>query len=54
MARRLGRRRNSLGIPDSIEADWIASTIAKTVGLPDNASAPYRALKAAALRDGLR
>jgi hypothetical protein len=27
------------GIPDSIEADWIASTIAKAVGLPDNASA---------------
>ena len=26
------------GIPDSIEADWIASTIAKAVGLPDNAS----------------
>ena len=22
------------GIPDSIEADWIASTIAKAVGLP--------------------
>jgi hypothetical protein len=27
------------GIPDSIEADWIASTIAKAVGLPDNPSA---------------
>jgi hypothetical protein len=27
------------GIPDSIEADWIASTLAKAVGLPDNASA---------------
>jgi hypothetical protein len=27
------------GIPDSIEADWIASTIAKAVGLADNASA---------------
>jgi hypothetical protein len=27
------------GIPDSIEADWIASTIAKAAGLPDNASA---------------
>jgi hypothetical protein len=27
------------GIPDSIEANWIASTIAKAVGLPDNASA---------------
>jgi hypothetical protein len=32
------------GIPDSIEADWIASTIAKAVGLPDNASAQYRTL----------
>jgi hypothetical protein len=30
------------GIPDSIEADWIASTIAKAVGLPDNASARAR------------
>lgn len=27
------------GISDSIEADWIASTLAKAVGLPDNASA---------------
>jgi hypothetical protein len=27
------------GIPDSIEADWIASTLAKAVGLPDDASA---------------
>ncbi len=27
------------GIADSIEADWIASRIAKAVGLPDNASA---------------
>ena len=27
------------GIPDSIEADWIASTIAKAVGLADSASA---------------
>ena len=29
-------------IPDSIEADWIASTVAKAVGLPDNASARAR------------
>ena len=27
------------GIPDSIEADWIASTLAKAVGLPDDANA---------------
>jgi hypothetical protein len=27
------------GIPDSIEADWIASTVARAVGLPDSASA---------------
>jgi hypothetical protein len=27
------------GIPDSIEADWIASTIARAVGLPDSAGA---------------
>ena len=26
------------GIPDSIEADWIAATIARAVGLPDSAS----------------
>ncbi len=40
------------GIPDSIEADWIASMIARAVGLPDNASAQYRTLKGAALPDG--
>lgn len=35
------------GIPDSIEADWIASTIANAVGLPENASAHRRTLNAA-------
>jgi hypothetical protein len=43
------------GIPDSIEADWIASTLAKAVGLPDDANA--RAAKfpsRLSLRDQLR
>ena len=30
------------GIPDSIQADWIASTLAKTVGLSGNPGAPDR------------
>jgi hypothetical protein len=43
------------GIPDSIEADWIASTLAKAVGLPDDASARAQKFPGRpSLRDQLR